>query len=257
MANMQAEAAERFEAELDLLLAMYPDSLGFSAKGRELKYSHYDDELNSRSPAVLILRLPDTYPLARFPEVVSAAGHHKEDLRSATQAAFCSTATPSREEVLDVLLLAFRDLASSQESPDHNATTQAAGQSEPGEISVRVNRTVIIWLHHLLNTNKRELALNPSMVATAISSVTKPGYPGVLIFSGERSAVESHVLELRNQRWQAFQIRYDTDNEEGPSEVRQFKHGAGIREAGSMSDVAQTIVDPHQKEVFLGSIGVK
>ncbi|KAI1419695.1 hypothetical protein F5Y12DRAFT_776695 [Xylaria sp. FL1777] len=254
---MGTEAADRLETELDLLLAMYPESLSFSPEARELKYSLCDDESSAKSPAVLMLRLPDTYPLAGFPEVISATGHHKEDLRSAAKDVFCSIGDPAGEEVLDALLLAFRDLVISRESPHQATTMQAIGQSESRGTDALANRTVIIWLHHLLNTNKRKLALNPSMAGVKISGVTKPGYPGVLIFSGERSAVESHVLELRNQRWQAFQIRYDTDNEGLPSEIWQFKHGAGICEVGSMSDVAQSIVDPQLKEVFLDSIGVK
>ncbi|GAW17924.1 hypothetical protein ANO14919_073930 [Xylariales sp. No.14919] len=254
---MATEAAERFGAELDLLLAMYPDSLGFSPKARELKYSHRHDESSAKPPAVLILRLPDTYPLSGLPEVISATGHYREDLRSATKAAFCSIGAPAGEEVLDALLLAFRDLVSSQESLHRNTALQEASRPKSSETNVPANRTVIIWLHHLLNTNKRKLALNPSMVGSDISGITKPGHPGVLIFSGESSAVESHVVELRNQRWQAFQIRYDTDNAGAPSEIWQFKHGAGICEVGAMSDVAQSIVDPALKEVFLGSIGVK
>ncbi|KAI0521868.1 hypothetical protein F5B22DRAFT_594411 [Xylaria bambusicola] len=254
---MEVEAAERFQAELDLLLAMYPDSLSFSAKGRELKYSHWGDESGTKSPAVLTLRLPDTYPLVGFPEVVSATGHYKEYLRSPTQAVFSSTEAPPGEEVLDVLLLAFRDLVSSREGPSQKATVQATRETESQGMSELANRTVIIWLHHLLNTNKRKLALNPSMAASRVSGVTKPGYPGVLVFSGETSAIESHVLELRNQRWQAFQIRYDTDNEGVPSEIWRFKHGVGISEVESMSDVAQSIVDPQHREVFLNSIGVK
>ncbi|KAI0456858.1 hypothetical protein F5B21DRAFT_465888 [Xylaria acuta] len=255
---MATEAAERFEAELDLLLAMYPDSLSFSPKARELKYSHCsDDEASTKPPAVLLLRLPDTYPLDGFPEVISAMGHHKEDLRSATGATFCSIGAPAGEEVLDALLLAFGDLVGSQEDPRQNATTWVMGQSESQGANALANRTVIIWLHHLLNTNKRKLALNPSMAGSKVSGVTKPGYPGVLVFSGERSAVESHVLELRNQRWQAFQIRYDTEDGGVPSEVWRFKHDEGIREVESMSDIAQSIVDPQQKDLFLGSIGVK
>ncbi|KAK5634693.1 hypothetical protein RRF57_010406 [Xylaria bambusicola] len=140
---------------------MYPDSLCFSPKGRELKYSHCNDESSTKSPAVLTLRLPDTYPLAGFPEIVSATGHHKEDLWPATQAVFSSTEAPLGEEVLDVLLLAFRDLVSSREGPDQNVTVQATRETESQRTSALVNRTVIIWLHHLLNTNKYKLALIP------------------------------------------------------------------------------------------------
>ncbi|KAI3326806.1 hypothetical protein HD806DRAFT_488260 [Xylariaceae sp. AK1471] len=146
-------------------------------------------------------------------------------------------------------------MVSSREDAHQSATRQTTNQStsETKGNNAPTNRTVVIWLHHLLNTNKRKLALNPSMTGSRISGVTKPGYPGLLIFSGEGSAVDSHVLELRNQRWQAFQIRYDT----GDSEVWQFKHGAGICEVESMSDVVQSIVDPQLREVFLGCIGVK
>ncbi|KAI0184466.1 hypothetical protein EV127DRAFT_516100 [Xylaria flabelliformis] len=255
---METEAAERFEAELELLLAMYPESLSFSPKARELKYSHCsDDETRAKTPAILLLRLPDTYPLEGFPEVISATGHHKEDLRSATRAVFSSIGAPAGEEVLDALLLAFRDLATSQEDPRHNATTETIGKSEPQRTNPLGNRTVIIWLHHLLNTNKRKLALNPSMAGSKVSGITKPGYPGVLIFSGERGAIESHVSELRNQRWQAFQVRYDTDDDGASSEIWRFMHGEGICEVESMSDIAKSIVDPKQRELFLGSIGVK
>ncbi|KAI0479715.1 hypothetical protein F4859DRAFT_477098 [Xylaria cf. heliscus] len=255
---MATEAAERLAAELDLLLAMYPDSLTFSPKARELKYSHCsDDEANAKPPAVLLLRLPDTYPLDGFPEAISATGHYKEDLRSATRATFCSIGAPAGEEVLDALLLAFGNLAGSQADSRRNATTQVTGQSASQTAVALANRTVIIWLHHLLNTNKRKLALNPSMADSKVSGVTKPGHPGVLVFSGERSAVESHVSELRSQRWQAFQVRYDTDDGGVPSEMWRFKHGEGIREVESMSDVTQSIVDPQQRGLFLSSMGVK
>lgn len=256
---MGTEAAERLKAELELLLAMYPESLVFSPRARELKYSLCDDESESSaknsSPAILLLRLPDTYPLDGTPEVISAMGHGKEDLRSAAKAAFGSLETPAGEEVLDAFLLSFRDLVSSYHGDAQDGTTGKQSELEEHTASA-ANRTVIIWLHHLLNTNKRKLALNPSMSSSErISGITKPGYPGVLIFSGERSIVDAHVAELRSQRWQAFQVRYDSgDGNEG---VWRFRHGEGICEVESMSDVVQSIVDPGLREVFLGCIGVK
>ncbi|KAI0445349.1 hypothetical protein F4803DRAFT_168866 [Xylaria telfairii] len=255
---MATEATERFEAELDLLHAMYPGSLSFSPKARELKYSHCsENEASAKPPAILLLRLPDTYPLDGFPEVISATGHYREDLRSAAKAAFCSIGAPAGEEVLDALLLAFGGLVSSQQNPHQSAATRETGQAESRGANTLANRTVIVWLHHLLNMNKRKLALNPSLTGSKVSGVTKPGYPGVLIFSGERDAVGSHVLELRSQRWQAFQVRYDTDDEMVPSQTWQFKHDEGIREVKEISDVAQSIVDPQKREFFLGCIGVK
>lgn len=67
MATKATEATERLEAELDLLHAMYPDSLSFSPKARELKYSHCsENKASAKPPAILLLRLPDTYPLGRI-----------------------------------------------------------------------------------------------------------------------------------------------------------------------------------------------
>ncbi|KAI0102824.1 hypothetical protein GGR51DRAFT_562279 [Nemania sp. FL0031] len=249
---MAAEAAERFEAELDLLLAMYPESLSFSPKARELKYVYCNDESSGKPPAILVLRLPDTYPLDGSPEFISATGHYKEDLRSTINSTFRSIRAPAGEEVLDVLLLAFGDLVSSQDNSNLRTTTQETRQSKLKESDVSTNKTVVIWLHHLLNTNKRKLALNPLLNNSKISGVTKPGYPGVLVFSGERNTVESHVSELRNQRWQAFQVRYETNDG-----LWEFKHGPGIYEVESMSDVAQSIVNPQQRDIFLSSIGIK
>ncbi|KAI2630120.1 hypothetical protein GGS21DRAFT_217070 [Xylaria nigripes] len=256
---MATEAAERLEVELDLLLAMYPESLGYSPKAKELRYSYCCDGPSAKNSAaaVLLLRLPDTYPLSGFPEVISATGYDKEDLRSATKAAFSSVEAPAGEEVLDALLLVFKDLISSQERSHPSASSPAGNACEFEGNNARADRTVIVWLHHLLNTNKRKLALNPSWAGAKISGVTKPGYPGVLVFSGERNAVEVHVSELRNQRWQAFQVRYDSDDGGAVSGIWQFRHGVGICEVESMSDVAQSIVDPQQREVFLSSIGVK
>ncbi|KAI8633632.1 hypothetical protein F5Y19DRAFT_470873 [Xylariaceae sp. FL1651] len=254
---MGTEAAKRLEAELDLLLAMYPESLNFSSKSRELKYSYFENYNISKSPAVLLLRLPDTYPLNGSPQIISASGFFKEDLRSVTKAAFQSIEAPAGEEVLDALLFAFKELVLSQAKLSQNADSQRMSQPQSGRDNVLPDRTVIIWLHHLLNTNKRKLALNPSMASSRISGIVKPGYPGMLIFSGEGGAIDSHVSELRNQRWQAFQVRYDTNELKDRPEPWKFKHGMGIREVEFMSDVAQGIIGDVQREIFLSSIGVK
>jgi hypothetical protein len=258
---MEREASERLQAELDLLLAMYPDCLRFSPKERELRFSYSDENSTSIRSAILLLRLPDTYPLGGSPEVISAVGCSKEDLRSATKDAFHSINIPDGEEVLDALIVSFCDLVSSRKIALESVVNSSTGRSDHNESIKPANRTVVIWLHHLLNTNKRKLALNPSVTGTTISGITKPGYPGALIFSGEKYAVNSHVTELRNQRWQAFQIRYDdggdASNEGNPCEVWKFKHGIGICEVESMSDVVQDILDPEQREVFIHCIGVK
>ncbi|KAI1270656.1 hypothetical protein F5Y18DRAFT_369103 [Xylariaceae sp. FL1019] len=251
------EGAERLESELELLLAMYPESLSYSDKARELRYSYLAEDPNSRAPATLILRLPDSYPLEGFPEVILATDHQKEDLRSDTKAAFQATASPTGEEVLDALLLAFQELVSSHNNLSETAINRAEHHEPDQTASLPMNKTVIIWLHHLLATGKRKLALNPSMGGSKMSGITKPGYPGVMIFSGERSLVDAHVSELRNQRWQAFQVRFDSDDLKADSEPWQFGHGAGIREVESMSEITQNFVDDKHRETFLDAIGIK
>ncbi|KAI1506337.1 hypothetical protein F5X99DRAFT_363888 [Biscogniauxia marginata] len=265
------EAADRLQAELDLLTAMYPDAISYTPNARELRYSHFTTPLGTKHPAssTLVLRLPDAYPVEGFPDIISATGPRKEDLRSAARAAFRKLDVSAGEELLDALLLAFQDLVSSQQESDHlpdaeNGEDGNSNDNGSGDVSPRY-KTVIIWLHHLLNMNKRKLALSPTSAAgpgsgEAIAGLTKPGYPGVLIFSGPRTAVDAHVAELRNQRWQAFQVRFDSDDAPGTGPASRrwlFGHGSGIREVGSMSDVAQGISDPEQREVFLGAIGVK
>lgn len=257
---METEAIERLGAELELLFAMYPESLVWSSKARELKYSHREEDHKERTPAVLVLRLPESYPLAGSPQVISATGNRKEDLRSAAVSLFRSTETPAGEEVLDALLLAFADLVSSRAAHQTDGDGQTHSPTRADKHALPSNRTVVIWLHHLLNTNKRKLALNPSVEGSKISGITKPGYPGVMIFCGEQNAVSSHVSELRSQKWQAFQIRFDSDDSDDSNDcqrVWRFSHGTGIQEVESMSDVAQAIDDVKQREVFLGSIGVR
>ncbi|KAI0390149.1 hypothetical protein F5Y17DRAFT_446011 [Xylariaceae sp. FL0594] len=259
--KMENAVSDRLQVELDLLFAMYPDTLTFLPKERELRFSYPDEETKPGRTPILLLRLPDSYPLRGFPEVLSAIGCFKEDLRSQTIDAFRSIEIPEGEEVLDALILSFCDLISSRKQAHEGRIDGSTRQSCPGESTGPANRTVVIWLHHLLNTNKRKLALNPFIAGAAISGITKPGYPGVMIFSGEESAVDLHVMELRNQRWQAFQIRYDDagdfSNRGKPREVWRFKHGTGIREVESMSDVVQGILDLEKRDVFIHCIGVK
>jgi hypothetical protein len=118
------------------------------------------------------------------------------------------------------------------------------------------SKTVIVWLHHLLNTNKRKLALSPPPSATPVSGCTKPGYPGILIYSGPASAVLEHINTLKAQNWQAFQVRYEEE------ELWTFSHGHGVKEMESMSDIVKSVgIEDHvgkkQKEEFLKAVGIK
>ncbi|RYP48698.1 hypothetical protein DL768_005478 [Monosporascus sp. mg162] len=141
-------------------------------------------------------------------------------------------------------------------SPPQQQQAQAGGQP------------VLVWLHHLLTTNKRKLALNPlssssSAAAAAVSGLATPGYPDVLVFSGPAAAVDVYASDIRAQRWQAFQARYDSKLDDGGVDdgdggaAWAFEHGTGVREAETTSELARGISDPRRRELFLGVIRVK
>ncbi|KAK7755634.1 hypothetical protein SLS62_002243 [Diatrype stigma] len=262
---MEHDGANRLAVELELLQAMYPEAMSFSLKAREVKYVHAPlTSGKSAAAGTLLLRLPDFYPDEGVPEVLLASGAQKEDLRSPTMEAIANLGLPPGEEVLDAIILSFQDLLSSRTSRLGGAGEHRTGtlpdrrQSGEEEFDDQHFRTVVIWLHHLLNTNKRKLALNPMIIDHRINGMTKPGYPGVLVFSGPKSSVDAHVSELRNQRWQAFQVRYDSeDDAEVGNRNWSFKHETGICEVESMSDLTQGILSAGQREAFLNAIGVR
>ncbi|RYP72144.1 hypothetical protein DL771_004378 [Monosporascus sp. 5C6A] len=271
----EAPAADtRLAAELDLLSAMYPSAISFSPRGREVKYVVREEPATTVT-GTLLLRLPDGYPVAGgLPDVLQASGgppHGEEDLRSNTREAITDLNLTPGEEVLDVIILAFRELLGSRSGSGAGSSKDegrelAAAKRRGGEEGRRC-KTVVVWLHHLLNTNKRKLALNPSSssaAAAAVSGLAKPWHPGVLVFSGPAAAVDAHVSDLRAQRWQAFQVRYDSELDDGGGDgdgdggaAWAFEHGAGVREVASMSELARGISDPRRRELFLGVIGVK
>lgn len=210
----------RIESEIALLEAMYPEEVFYTAKSKEVQYSH--------EGSVVLLRLPDFYPEAEQPQIISATNSKKVDLRDKLKQAFESL--PVGEEALDAIINAFQDLVASsevEESPQH---VHQMPTRQPDDAK---KQTTIIWLHHLLNTNKRKLALSPS--DNHVSGISKPGYPGVLIFSGLASGVQEHVNTLKQQNWAAFQIRYEEEFE------WIFEHGNGVKEVESMGKVVKDV----------------
>lgn len=153
------------------------------------------------------------------------------------------------EEILDSIIYGFNDLASSSSSiPESTTTTTTTTTADPSTSQPTASATVIIYLHHLLATSKRKLAISP----TNISGITKPGYPGVLIFSGSATDVWAHVNELKSLKWQAFQVRLESEEE------WEFKHGKGVVEVEGMGDVVAEIdVQPGRKEMFMESMRMK
>lgn len=256
------ETEERLGNELELLKAMYPESIDFDTRGRELKYTPpapgEGDGLVTKG--VLVLRLPDTYPATGLPDLITAKDARGQDARTQVSAAFGKLGVDEGEEVLDAYVLAFQDFINESEGDDPDHQDQAARQGErgggSGEQQAQPRKTVVIWLHHLLNTNKRKLALSPGLDAASVSGLTRPGYPGVMVFSGPRDAVDAHVGEMRAQRWQAFQVRYDSE-EVARDLSWAFEHGTGIREVESLGEMAQGISGEEHREMFLRVMGLK
>lgn len=241
--TMADDAAARLETELLLLDAMYPHQTHYHPKSRELSFSQ-DDR------ASLLLRLPESYPASGSPDIISATDAAKHDLRTRIRYAVTGLGLAQGEEALDAILAAFRHMLDSAPAESHSGSTAGADQS------LDTSKTVIVWLHHLLNTNKRKLALSPPSSVPPVSGLTKPGYPGLLVYSGPSVAVTEHVNTLKAQNWQAFQVRYEE------AEIWHFAHGAGVREMETMSHVVKGVetegaIGATQKEELLKAIGIK
>jgi hypothetical protein len=239
---MAEHEPSRLETELELLDAMYPEQASYTSKARELKYTH--------DGALLQLRIPESYPESGLPDVIAASDASKADLRASTKAAIKELGLAEGEEALDAVIAAFQQVLESSRTTQPQPTTTSNESAEAD-----TSKTVIIWLHHLLALTKRKLALSP----TALSGITKPGYPGVMIFSGPSSAVTEHVNTLKAENWQAFQVRYEEDS------CWAFTHGQGIQEVETMAEVVKAIslegIAPEkgaaQKSEFLKAVGIK
>ncbi|KKY38021.1 hypothetical protein UCDDA912_g01989 [Diaporthe ampelina] len=257
------EAEERLRNELELLEAMYPDCIAFDRRSREVKYSPAFDG-HDHPKGVLVLRLPDHYPAKGLPGLITAKDAKGLDARTKVSSAFSELGVVEGEEALDAFILAFQDFVneSAADSPPQDTAiiTSTKERKKP-------RKTVVIWLHHLLNTNKRKLALSPGLDGGSVSGLTRPGHPGALVFSGPKDAVDSHVSELRSQRWQAFQVRYDSEQDGGhgtggggdggDDPAWGFEHYVGVREVESLGEMAQGISRAEHKETFLRVMGLK
>ena len=237
--------SERLSTELDLLSSMYPGAVQFDTQARELSFSRH-----AGSGDKLVLRLPERYPDFETAEVILARDGRGTDLRKAvqdivTETSKCSSLLPNEPygECLDAIVGQFVELVEVGVDVDDDRQV-ASGDAEDRE-SVK---TVVIWLHHLLATSKRKLAIHPTSGHKGIAGVTKPGYPGVMIFSGPQAAVNEHVSDLKSLNWQAFSVRYEADEE--------WKLDKGIKEVETMAEVVQCVEEGH-REVFLKAVGMK
>jgi hypothetical protein len=230
--------SERLENELALVLAMYPDQLTYSSHRRELLF---------KTPtSALTLRLPDDYLTTGRPQVVSASVG-KRDMSGEVKKRLLEEFSSAGEEVLDATIMIFDELVAHHELEASAAGTELEVPATDSPENSDGNTTIIIWLHHLLNTNKRKMALSP---AASVSGVTKPGYPGVLVYSGPKNAVREHVEELKGQNWAAFQVRMEVD------EAWDFKHGGGVKEVEAMGDVVAEVGEA-RKEEFMQVMKIK
>lgn len=230
------EATERRNAEIELLQAMYPDEISVNDRTSELKYQE--------ASGTLLLRLASDYPSATKPTVLSAQSRtNNHDVREQIREYIATL--DAGEELLDLIITAFKDIAPAQVAP---ASTTDSTHIASDTAHYDGPATIIIWLHHLLATSKRKLALHPTS-SSSISGITKPGYPGVMIFSGPASAVRDHVGELRSMNWQAFQVRYEEDVE------WVFGHGKGIKEVESMGEVVDAVGE--RREELMGVLKIK
>ena len=229
--------ATRLENEYALLEAMYPGQVTYAPKSKEI---HYQD-----TSASLLIRLPDSYPEEDGPQIISATNSGKSDLRDTLKQAIASL--PIGEEALDTVINAFQEVLAAAESGGGQRNDLAQQPSTTSPEAHAKKLTTIVWLHHLLNTNKRKLVLAPS--DEMVSGISKPGYPGVLIFAGPASGVQEHVNVLKQQNWAAFQIRYEHDIE------WTFGHGHGVKEVETMGEVVKDIGD--RKDDFLEAMRMR
>lgn len=236
---MPSDQDERLAAELALLQAMYPEQLKYDEKRREISFAI------APSQSSLALRLPHDYLVSGLPEVISATSR-KHDLHDPLRAQIqeCSRG----EEILDSVLLAYQELVD-QMNANANLDLRSQVNTLPsGGFDTNSKATVIVWLHHLLNTNKRKQALSPP--GDSVAGISKPGYPGVLVFSGPADEVHEHVDTLKQLNWQAFQIRLDAE------ELWTFRHGLGVIEVESMGGVVAEIGEA-RKQLFMEVMRMK
>ena len=234
-----SDGVERLHTEIDLLRAMYETSVTFNPSTSEAVFKSPE-----HPGAQLVLRLPDGYPQQGKPLLISACDARKCDLRKEV-GVFIRDLGDEEGEVLDVIFPRFIDILQSKSSVEERLPQETDSTETPNN--------VIIWLHHLLATSKRKLAIQPSVSSDLVSGVTKPGYPGVMLFTGPGFAVDQHVAELKSLNWQAFQVKYEADE---VWELGSKGDAQGINEVETMAEVVRWIPEG-RKDQFLKVMGMK
>jgi hypothetical protein len=235
---MSEPSDSRFMIELELLEAMYPEQVYYEARSRDLKFTEQS--------TLLHLRLPESYPESGLPDVIEAHDASKNDLRDRVRAAVRDSWLAEGEEALDAIIAAFQSIVETNTTNSQSILAETSNRSSV-EAEPERHKTVIIWLHHLLALSKRKLALSPP---STVSGITKPGYPGIMLFTGPEKNVVDHVNILKAENWQAFQVRYEGE------ERWEFAHGGAVKELETMGEVVAAVGTRRKKE-FLEAVGIK
>ena len=236
---MASEQEERLSNELSLLESMYQEQVSLDFHAGEVTYT--------ADGGTCKLRLTSGYLVDSLPEVIIAKTKGNHDLRNVLRERIAETCIMG-EEVLDSTIGCFDGLLEERALEESEAVGNDDDTVENEPSDAHYKATIIVWLHHLLNTNKRKQALTPS--SRLVSGVTKPGYPGMLVYSGPAKAVNDHVNELKQLNWQVFQLRLESVEE------WQFVHGTGVVEVESMKEIVADIGDRNRDE-FMKAMKIK
>ena len=66
----------------------------------------------------------------------------------------------------------------------------------------------IVWFHHIKSSDKRKRIVKMARDA-CLGGFSKPGFPGVVVVSGQEDACAHYVEALRELRWQAMDVRWE------------------------------------------------
>lgn len=220
-------SGERLEDELTAVEAIYPGQVKWLDRNREFVYTSENGE------ATLVLRLPDDYLDNALPDVI-LANSNRVDLRGRMREFLRGRDTVA--EQLDAAIDEFRSLVETVEQGDSLRTARSGSRVQDRDAA---KATVVVWLHHLLDVNKRKQVLSPA--SAAVSGYSKPGYPGILLFTGDAAGVRAHVHELKSLNWQAFQVRLETD-------VAWSMPHAGMIEVEGMGDIISGLAEENRQD---------
>jgi hypothetical protein len=162
---------------------------------------------------ILQFTLPGNYPSSRNPVVgVSAPSLSKtqhQSLQTRLNSILDDLSSSSEERLLEIIE-SFREQI---QTTSTSSTTETAGpEPSPASISsVPQGPTVVvlIWFHHLLSTTKRKAIKS----LDSLRGISKPGYPGILVLQGPKTAIDEAITELKSMRWQAIQVRGEIECE--------------------------------------------